>query len=170
MSVPTRAVAGTAAVAIGRDLPAGQVLTAADVRIVTRTDLPDGALSAVQDAVGRTLSAAVRRGEIVTDARVVDRSGPQPGPGRVATPVRMADQQSLELLAPGMHVSLIGITQDSGGVRLADDAIVLSIRGASPSGPMTATNGRVVVFAVRTADAQLVASSALSDELTFTFR
>lgn len=167
---PTDGPVGAAAVIARADLPAGHVLAESDLQSVRRADLPDGAIDASAGATGRTLSAAVRRGELLTDARIVARDGPQPGPDRVATPVRLADQQSVDLLAPGMHVTLIAVDETSGSTTLAEDAVVLGIR-APATAPLSAGRATpVVVFAVRDGDARTVAGSALSGDVTFTFR
>lgn len=152
------------------DLPAGHVLSGIDLQSVRRAELPDGAIAAPAGATGRTLSAAVRRGELLTDARIVARHGPEPGPDRVATPVRLADQQSVDLLAPGMHVTLIAVTDTDASATLAEDAVVLDV-GAATVPPLAAARPTpMVVFAVRNAEARAVAAAALSGDITFTFR
>lgn len=161
---------GEPAVIARADLPAGHVLSATDLQPVRRAELPDGVIAAPAGATGRTLSAAVRRGELLTDARIVARDGPQPGPDRVATPVRLADQQSVDLLAPGMHVTLIAVTDTDGSTTLAQDAVVLAVRTAAVAPLAAGRPTPMVVFAVRTAEAGAVAASALSGDVTFTFQ
>ncbi|RFU43071.1 hypothetical protein DZF91_03180 [Actinomadura logoneensis] len=94
-----------------RDLAAGATLRASDVRIIPLPPAarPDGALR--NPPVGRVLSGAVRRGEILTDARVL---GPglldgQP-PGTVATPIRVADSAAARLLRPGDRIDVLAVT------------------------------------------------------------
>jgi hypothetical protein len=166
---PTDGDVGTAAVIARTDLPAGHVLAEADLQPVRRTELPDGAIDTAAGATGRTLSAAVRRGELMTDARIVARDGPQPGPDRVAAPVRLADQQSVDLLAPGMHVTLIAV-DTNGSTTIAEDAVVLGVRAPATTPLSSGRATPMVVFAIRTADARTVAGSALSGDVTFTFR
>lgn len=94
-----------------RDLAAGAALRPGDVRIIGLPPAarPDGALR--NPPVGRVLSGAVRRGEALTDARVL---GPglldeQP-PGTVAAPVRVADSAAARLLHPGDRVDVLAAT------------------------------------------------------------
>jgi pilus assembly protein CpaB len=98
-----------------REVEAGAVLTASDLRVVDRTtsELPQGALADPAEAVGRTLGSGLRIGEALTDARLV---GPGLLAGRpadeVAAPVRIADGEAAALLRPGDRVDVL---QASGG-------------------------------------------------------
>lgn len=91
-----------------RDLPAGTVLGARDVRVVRVPPdaVPSGALSSV---AGQVLAAPVRRGEALTDARVRSARGLLVGqpPGLVAAPVRVADADTVDLVQPGDRVDLL---------------------------------------------------------------
>jgi Flp pilus assembly protein CpaB len=127
---PPRPTAGTAVVVLTRDLPVGAVLRDADLAVSSQLEPPDGALTDPAPAVGRTLAGAVRRGEMLTDVRLVDPIGPQPGPGRVAVPIRPADATVVELLRPGMHVAVVSVTEDGAAAVLVPDAVVLLIGGA----------------------------------------
>ncbi|HEU5159039.1 MAG TPA: RcpC/CpaB family pilus assembly protein [Streptosporangiaceae bacterium] len=124
-----------------RDLPAGATLRPSDIRPVT---VPAAAAPAgiVRTALaGRVLAGPMRRGEPLTDARVVGRrllSGY--GPDLVAVPVRVADAASVRLLHPGDRIDLLaGSTgaADPGGGEMAD----LEVRP-------TATRARPLVSAV----------------------
>ena len=93
--------------AAARDLPAGATLTRSDVRHV---DLPPGTApsGALRSAPGRVLAAPMRRGEPLTDARVVG-DGLLSGYGRdtVATPVRIADADAVRLVRPGDRIDVL---------------------------------------------------------------
>src|SRR5947209_20003521 len=56
-----------------RDLSSGIELTADDVKLENRTTatVPDGAQSDVKAVVGATLAGPARRGEVLTDVRVL---------------------------------------------------------------------------------------------------
>src|SRR3954471_3661315 len=75
-----RTVAMTVA---ARDLPAGERVSAVDL---TTTDVPPGAVpdGSLREAAGRVLASAVRRGEPITDARLVGASLAAAHPGLVA--------------------------------------------------------------------------------------
>src|SRR4029079_5376794 len=63
----------TELVLAARDLTSGVELTADDVRLENRTatTVPDGAQSDIGALIGATLAAPARRGEVLTDVRVL---------------------------------------------------------------------------------------------------
>lgn len=90
-----------------RDLPSGAVLGVDDL-VVMRLPAgvaPDGATTR-SDAVGRTLAAPVRRGEAVTDVRLIGPGLLDGYPGAVAVPLRIPDAGSVGLLRVGDRVDL----------------------------------------------------------------
>lgn len=109
--LPARAAEGSLAVVVLDDLSTGEVITPAMLREQSVGDPPDGALTAEQ-TIGRALAAPVRRGEVLTDARLVPVDGPNPGPGRVAVPVRLDDPGVVALLRPGVHVAVLAVDPD----------------------------------------------------------
>ncbi|MBE1533933.1 SAF domain-containing protein [Actinomadura algeriensis] len=94
--------------AAARDLPAGATLAPSDVRPVSLPpeSVPSGALRA--DAAGRVLAGPMRRGEPLTDVRVIgDRLLRGYGPDKVATPIRIADADTARLLRPGDRIDVL---------------------------------------------------------------
>lgn len=91
-----------------RDLPAGATLTAADL---SHVDLPPPAVpSGVfrSSAVGRVLAGPMRKGEPLTDTRVLGEALLKGyAPGTVATPIRIADRAAAHLLHPGDHIDVL---------------------------------------------------------------
>jgi hypothetical protein len=170
-ALPDRVSGDVTAVALTKDLPAGAVLSRSALRAVAVRELPDGALRDPAAVVGRTLAAPVRRGELVTDVRLVAPDGPDPGPGRAAVPIHPADGATVDLLSPGMHVVIVTVTDDLGGHRadptvLARDAVVLSVGGSASTDRAT---GRVVLVGVPRADADRLAAAALGSDLAIRF-
>lgn len=181
----TSAAAGTSVLIAARDLPAGARLTGADIAVASVPSPPDGLLPArrLEDLAGAVLSGPMRRGEILTDARIVGDRGPDPGPGRAAVPVPLADPTVAALLAPGMHVVLVEVpggswssaggadtvSEDGGGIEvLAADAVVLSV--SEPSGGFGgASAGRVAVVSVPAAAADVVTAAAAAGGVTLRF-
>lgn len=154
-----------------RSLPAGAVLAPRDVTATPATGPPDGTIYAAVAVAGRVLAGPVRRGEILTDVRLVGSDGPDPGPGRVAVPVRPDDTGVVELLAPGVHVAVVGV--DAGGdVRaLSGDAVVLSVR-PGPTGALTGANsqnGALVVLAVPATEADAITAMGLTGSIGLRF-
>jgi Flp pilus assembly protein CpaB len=94
--------------AAARDLPAGATLRARDLRHVALPPdaVPSGALR--ENVTGRTLAGPMRRGEPLTDARLVTGGLLRGyGPGTVATPIRIADAGVARLLRPGDRIDVL---------------------------------------------------------------
>ena len=94
-----------------RDLASGVELTADDVRLENRTaaTVPDGSQSDVGAVVGATLAGPARRGEVLTDVRVL---GPRlaesvAGPDARIVPLPLADSALLDLVRPGDVVDVL---------------------------------------------------------------
>ncbi|MFS3127051.1 SAF domain-containing protein [Nocardioides sp. Bht2] len=146
-------------------LPAGHRLTATDLTTVQAPDelAPDGALTA-SAALGRTLTGPLRRGEPLTDARVVAGSLLAGFPGAVALPVRLPDAGVVALLRPGDRVDLIATQPTDGSVTQVATAVPV-ITVPQPDQGVT---GALVVLAVSAADARQIARAAASMYLTAT--
>lgn len=156
---------GVPLVVVARDLPAGAVLAAGDLRTVSIEQAPDGAVADPTGARGRTLSGPVRRGEVLTDARLVPPGGPEPGPGRVAVPIRPADPGTAELLGQGVHVTLVGTYTDGRPRLLSRDAVVLAVQQVGSG----TTTGRLVVVSVPSAEADRLTALSLDGEIAVRF-
>lgn len=190
--LPARAAGGVTVAMTVDDVAVGSVLGAAQVRTEFVTAVPDGALTP-SEAVGRVLAGPVRRGEILTDARLVAVDGPDPGAGRVAVPVRLDDPGVVALLRPGLHVAVLAVRDESGTVAaepgaadpvagsaaddgaglvtvLAEDAVVLSVPAAKESTAVrSAVGAGTILLAVPTAAADGVAAHAVLGSLTVRF-
>jgi len=166
-------------VVASHDLPGGQVISSGDVRAITmaKADLPDGSTSDPDALVGRAVTGPVRRGEPLTDARIV-------GPGllrgladRVASTVRLADPADADLVRPGDLVDVLaadsssvgssaiatpqppaqtapGTTGSAGSARLAR-VVASGARVLAVSAPRT-TDGAAFLSAARSDSAVLV--------------
>ena len=87
--------------------------------------MPDGLARA---AVGRTLAAPLRRGEPVTDVRLVGPELTDGTPGLTAVPVRLPDAAMVALLEVGDLIDLIATDpQGSGATVVAAGVPVLAI-------------------------------------------
>lgn len=163
--VPPRPAAGVPAVIFARDLPVGAVLAEPDLVTTAVPEPPDGALTHAALAVGRTLAGAARRGEVLTDVRLVDPVGPQPGPGRVAVPIHPADAAVTGLLQPGMHVAVVAVADDGSAALLVADAVVLMIPVSGDRRDQTPP----VVLAVPLDSADRVVAAALTGTVALRF-
>src|SRR6476469_4852888 len=108
----------TEIVVAARDLTSGVELTADDVRLENRTatTVPDGAQSDIGALIGATLAGPARRGEVLTDVRVL---GPRlaesvAGPDARIVPLPLADSAVLDLVRPGDVVDVLAAGTESG--------------------------------------------------------
>jgi Flp pilus assembly protein CpaB len=158
-----------------RDLSSGVELTADDVRLENRmaTTVPDGAQSDVDAVVGATLAGPARRGEVLTDVRVL---GPRlaesvAGPDARIVPLPLTDTALLDLVRPGDVVDVLAAGSEAGADArpqlVATNAVVVLV-SEKPKG---AGNGsdRVVLVAVGAHTANEVAAAALLNTVTLTF-
>jgi Flp pilus assembly protein CpaB len=159
-----------------RDLASGVELTADDVRVENRlaATVPDGSQSNVDALIGATLAGPARRGEILTDVRVL---GPRlaesiAGPDARIVPLPLADGALLDLVRPGDVVDVLGAgTSDAGTDArpqlMATDAVVVMV-SEKPKGAGSGS-GRVVLVALPAHAANDVAAAALVQTVTLTF-
>ncbi len=102
-------------VTVARDVPSGTALTEDDLAMaeVPPDVAPDHAAEDVTDVVGRHLAGPLRRGEMITDTRLL---GPDVLLGRpegtVVATVRVADPVEVESVAPGERVDVVAVTGD----------------------------------------------------------
>ena len=115
-------------VAAADDLAAGTEVRAADVTLVAVPEAyaPPGALATADAVIGRMLSAPMRAGEIITDARLVD-TGALGAEGALAVPVRLADADVASLLAPGMRLDIVRAVRGGSPEIVAEDVRVITV-------------------------------------------
>ncbi len=164
-----------------RDLPAGSVLTAADLRSTPVFDPPSAALPA-EALIGTTLVAGVPEGMPMAETLLVSPGLADAAPaGTVVVPVTLADPQLMALVrvgdrlrlyqsSPGQSSSQIpdGTGADPGADLVADDALVLARLDESGDAngllelPASDSSGVVVVAIDPEAATVLSGASALA--------
>jgi Flp pilus assembly protein CpaB len=156
-----------------RDLSPGVALTADDVRLEKRlaATVPDGSQSDLPTVVGSTLAGPARRGEVLTDVRVLGSrlAEATAGPDARIVPLHLADAALLDLVRPGDVVDILGATSadnDAEPKVVATDAVVVLV-SAKPKGPSSG-NDRVVLVALPAAAANSVAGATLVQTVTLT--
>ena len=159
-------------VVAARDLSPGIELAAADVRVETRSaaTVPDGSQSSVDAVVGSTLAGPARRGEVLTDVRLL---GPRlaesaAGPDARTVPLHLADTALLDLIRPGDVVDVLAASDGDTDPRVvATDAIVVLVseKQKAPG----AGGDRVVLVALPAHAANDVAGATLMQTVTLTF-
>lgn len=167
---PTAPATSTVLVAT-RDLAAGTRLSAGDL---VEQELPVGAVpvGTLDGPVGAVLAGSVRRGEPITDARVVGAALLPASDDRVVVPLRLSDSEQAALLTPGDEIDLLATDPSSGATDLvADGVTVLAIpppvTGSAAVGAAGPLGGRLVIVATSTLAADAVAASGVSSFVTF---
>lgn len=152
-----------------RDLGPGVTLTAQDVGLRSRPagTLPDGAASTIDAVLGATLTAPARRGEVLTDARVLGSRlvGLSAGPDARTVPLHPADPAVVEVVRPGDVVDVVGAPSADSEPRarvLATNAVVVFVSPAKPG------DDRVVLVALPAAAANGLAGASLVQRVTLT--
>ncbi|MEO3787149.1 SAF domain-containing protein [Actinocorallia sp. B10E7] len=110
--LPQTSPSGGHVLVAARDLTGGTRLAPQDVQAVRLHPPPSGAISRLPD--GAVLAAPVRRGEPLTDLRLL---GPAlldaHAPGLVAAPVRVPDAALATLVRPGDRVDVLAVPDAS---------------------------------------------------------
>lgn len=156
----------------GRDLSPGTELTADDLRLESRsaTALPDGAQTDVSALIGATLAGPARRGEVLTDVRLL---GPRlaesaAGPDARIVPLQLSDTALLDLIRPGDVVDVLTVSGDDAEQQpvrplvVASDAVVVLVSEKSK------TSDRVALVALPARSANEVAAASLVQAVTLT--
>ncbi|WP_030169127.1 Flp pilus assembly protein CpaB [Spirillospora albida] len=157
--------------AAARDLPAGARLTETDLRSsrLPPEAVPSGALRS--GATGRVLAGPVRRGEPLTDARLLDgtlaRDHP---PGTVAAPIRIADAATVRLVRPGTRIDVLAATPDapSGAPEARTIATDIPVMAVPPRGEGEAQEGALLLVAATRPQARALAAAGPALSLTIT--
>jgi Flp pilus assembly protein CpaB len=164
-------------VVAARDLTPGAALTPDDVRIERRsaTTIPDGSQANLSTVVGSTLASPARRGEVLTDVRLLGSrlAESTAGPGARIVPLHLADSALIDLVRVGDVVDILAApatdsradTQAATKV-VATDAVVVLV-SAKPK-VQDADSDRVVLVALPARVANMVAGSALGQAVTLT--
>lgn len=160
-------------VVAARDLTPGAALTSEDVRLDKRsaTTIPEGSQADIGVVVGSTLAGPARRGEVLTDVRLL---GPRlaestAGPDARIVPLHPADNALTDLVRPGDVVDVVAASEADSASRprvVATDAVVVLVSAKQKT--QTATNDRVVLVALPAAAANTLAGATLVQTVTLT--
>jgi pilus assembly protein CpaB len=165
-----------------RDLPGGEPISASDIRVerIPLADLPADALQPDRSLVGRLLAAPMRRGEPLTDVRLLSPSllAATAPPGDVAVPVRVADgPAALALVHPGDLVDVLAAADPDAGTAAATATVVHDVRVlATPShddgadGASSDGSGGLLIVAANNHQADALAQAAASARLSIAVR
>ncbi|KJF21367.1 flagellar biosynthesis protein FlgA [Rhodococcus sp. AD45-ID] len=167
-------------VTAARDVAPGQLVTDDDLGIseFSADHLPDGTLTDFADVVGSTVAGPVRRGEIVTDVRVLGsrlaRESTGTDDARIV-PVRLADAAVSDIVRSGDIVDVLTVeadtpneqTNDNNPTILASGAVVVMVTAAESTRNQ---QEQVIMLALPTEAATRVAAASLVNAITVTFK
>lgn len=164
-------------VVAARDLGSGTALTESDVRVEKRlaTTVPDGSLTDPGRLPGATLASPIRRGEVLTDVRLLGSrlAESTAGPGARIVPLHLADGALIDLVRVGDVVDVLAaptgdVQQPSPAVSkvIATDAVVVLVSAKEKL--RSSESDRVVLVALPDRVANTVAGSALGQTVTLT--
>ncbi len=161
-------------VVASRDIAPGSTLTLDDVSLESRSPqtVPDGAATDLAAVLQSTLAAPARRGEILTDVRVLGRrlTEAAAGPDARIVGVHPADAALIDLVRPGDVVDVVTTTGEDvagppGAARvLASGGIVVLVSDKHNH------DDRVVLVALPATAAVAVAGATLGQAVTLTLR
>src|SRR4051812_24857059 len=157
-------------VVFAHDVAPGVELTATDLRVESRskTTIPDGSQTDPATLLGSTLPGPARRGEVLTDVRLLSPRLAEATPGADArvVPLRLADAALLDLIRPGDVVDVLaadsaapGGTVDEQPRVVATDAVVVLVSEKVTSAGRG--DDRVVLVALPAHTANDVAGASL---------
>lgn len=163
------------------DLRPGAALTSGDVRIEKRlaATVPDGARADLGTVVGSTLTGPARRGEVLTDVRLLGSRlaeaaiGSTAGPDARIVPLHLADGALIDLVRVGDVVDVLAAPATGSPDNthaaprvVATDAVVVLV--SAKEKVQAADSDRVVLVALPARVANTVAGSALGQTVTLT--
>jgi Flp pilus assembly protein CpaB len=159
-----------------RDLTPGTPLRDGDITVESRlaTTVPDGATGDIGVVLGATLAGPARRGEVLTDVRLLGTrlTEASAGPDARIVPLHLADDALVDLIRPGDVVDVLAagstdVGPDAPPEVIATEAVVVLV-SAEPAGPAGSAQ-RVVLVALPRHAANAVAGAALTRQVTVTF-
>lgn len=156
-----------------RDIGPGRALTPDDVALQSRsaTTAPDGAPAELSAVIGAKLAGPARRGEVLTDVRLLGKrlADAAAGPDARIVPVHPADAAVLDLLRPGDVVDVVAAGQADAAADprvIATGGIVVLVSDRAKN----TSDDRVVLVALPAVAATVVAGTALVQTVTLTLR
>ena len=171
----------TEVVVAARDLRPGTALTSDDVRLEMQlaTTVPDGSQADLSAVVGSTLASPTRRGEVLTDVRLLGSrlAESTAGPDARIVPLHLADSALIDLVRVGDVVDVLAAPANDAPAAgqattppasrvVATDAVVVLV--SDKQKVQVADSDRVVLVALPARVANTVAGSTLGQAVTLT--
>jgi len=158
-------------VVASHDIAPGTALGPDDVHVEKRltSTLPDGAQAGTDAVIGATTAGPVRRGEVITDVRLLSSrlAEADAGPQARIVPVPIADQAVLDVLRSGDVIDILAAPSGSSDAEprvIARDGVVVLVSDRPKGG----AGDRVVLVALPPAPANSVAGATLTQSMALT--
>jgi Flp pilus assembly protein CpaB len=166
----------TAVVVAAHDFAPGIALTADDLRVESRltATLPVGSQTDAGPVVGAIPAGPVRRGEVLTDVRLLGSrlAESAAGPDARIVPLHLADNAVVDLVRTGDVVDILAAPLSDASNTAAESRVVATgavvVLVSAKAKGATAANDRVVLVALPEAAANAVAGAALVNSVTLT--
>ncbi|MEW1836583.1 RcpC/CpaB family pilus assembly protein [Nonomuraea angiospora] len=163
--IATRPEPSPTVLVAARDLSPGP-LGPGDLTLAALNHPPTGAVRAA--AAGQILASPMRKGEPLTDVRLL-HSYRLP-PGMVATPVRIADAATASLLTPGATITVLAAGEETHPARaVAEDVRIITIP-QTPNKTTSEPHGALIVLATTPTQAAELASAQTTGHLSITIK
>lgn len=153
------------------DLAGGAPLAADDVRaeLLPMDAVPDGALPGDHAPVGLILGAPVRRGEPLTDVRMltINLVSATGAPNDLAVPIRVTDGPAvLALVKPGELISVIATGDPVTGVVARARTVVEDVRVLAVPARLTDDDAGLIIVAATPKQAKALAAISTGDRVS----
>jgi Flp pilus assembly protein CpaB len=157
------------------DLSGGEPLTASDVRTeqLPSADVPDDALPGDHEPIGLVLGAPVRRGEPLTDLRIltINLVAASGAPDDLAVPVRITDgPAALALVKPGERITVIASADPASGIAGKARTVVQDVRVLAVPAQLTDEDSGLIIVAATPKEAKLLAAISSGDRVSAAVR
>lgn len=157
------------------DLSGGAPLTAADVRAeqLPRPDVPDDALPGDREPIGLVLGAPVRRGEPLTDVRIltINLVAATGAADDLAVSVRVTDgPAAIALVKPGERISVIAAIDPGLGIAGKARTVVQDVRVLAVPTQLTDEDGGLIIVAATPKQAKALAGISSGDRVSVAVR
>jgi Flp pilus assembly protein CpaB len=158
-----------------RDLSGGAALGPGDLRseLLPRADVPNDALPAAREPIGVVLGAPVRRGEPLTDVRMlsVNLLAASGAPDDLAVPVRVTDGPSaVVLVKAGELITVIASGDQGTGVAGPARTVVEDVRVLAVPGHLTDDDSGLIIVAATPRQAAALARISVADRISVAVR
>jgi Flp pilus assembly protein CpaB len=163
---------GVAAVVAARTIAAGAAVAESDLAVVRvpAAILPDGAITEVALAVGRTAVVSVPARAVLVPSALLDPDARLPA-GQVALPVRFGDAAAVALLRVGGRIDVLGAAESGSGYGVvAADVRVMAVTATADGGLLGGTQAPLVLLTVTSAQAAAITAAASVSTLGFSLR